>query len=905
MLQELCRDQWACPGGSRVFALLAAPFRLIAKVVQRPESTGASPVGSLVSGLVVQTTPLVHDERFNPFMYRVSIGSRLVPANSRLQACVAAMLWFGVSGCGSSATPVGENGGVDGKSAASTESAGSPIVNPRDIPPGKDNLLVTLKVYSTPPGCLVFVGTDVVRGDGETLAQTPLEVQVPRGRVVISVEKPGGRRASREVEMPAVEELEFDVEMPLDEGDVLADPPLLNTPYFEAAVGRSLELKSLNSSEKDFDPFVEADGKTIWFVSDRVGLRGVYMATRLSPYHDFEAPQLVGESSGADLPASPSVTENGLMLVYAVPEKARIWQLTRTDNTSPFKKKEIIRTDEQTDRAWRSSQVSTDGLRLYWTEEGGDELLSRAAVRASSRKLFGKTLKFELPDHHPHLSSDGLRQFAFDGVKLQRARRGSIKQSFGPPEVIGELTLTNYKVSPRHRQFWVTDDEQWLFYCDDPRTGGDLFLVRLNDGPAWGRSFVGKSIAAKAVVAKSADEPVQMTKPVEAPVDPLTLPLPYTTHWTALSKRLAAGDGDAALALAQQALGNVALAQDRTLVTWDIEVAEHVAEFRRDVTRAVEALKPGATVRVGGTRYDFDRRDGDELHLKLKEKEVVKKVGDLAPGDLVVLADSGPEKGDAAKALRCGIYLHFQGKLFDKVAESWLKRAAGEGESFVARLAARSLIQGQKEIARQKFSDGIGFLDDAIAVAPASDSAKQAAKEKETLYDKLQWEQVGKRKWKRGELGEFLADDVRSNGSYLKSAQQYGNLEVTCEWKVTGPTAMGGVYLRYDGRGNPFENGAKIHLANDLAQKNVDQYSTGSLFGSDPPLSNASLPEGKWNTLRIRVRGDKTQVAINGKDVLKATLDKDVPERGHVVLDGVAGGISYRKVLVFELPKGE
>ena len=215
-------------------------------------------------------------------MYRVSIGSRLVPANSRLQACVAAMLWFGVSGCGSSATPVVENGGADGQSVASTEPAGSPVVNPRDIPPGRDNLLVTLKVYSTPPGCLVFVGTDVVRGDGEPLAQTPLEVQVPRGRVVISVEKPGGRRASREVEVPAVEEVDFDVETPLDEGDVLAEPSLLNAPFFEAAVGKSLELKSLNSPDKDFDPFVEADGKTIWFVSDRGGLRGVYMATPLT-----------------------------------------------------------------------------------------------------------------------------------------------------------------------------------------------------------------------------------------------------------------------------------------------------------------------------------------------------------------------------------------------------------------------------------------------------------------------------------------------------------------------------------------------------------------------------------------------------------------------------------------------
>ena len=830
------------------------------------------------------------------------------------RVCLAALtlLSLSLSGCGASTKPEGAESEAEAKRVASQGPLDPPVMNPRDVPLERDDQLVSLKVYSTPPGCLVFVGMDVVRGKGETLAQTPLEIQVPRGRVVISVEKPGGRRSSREVVVPSIDEVEFEVETPLDEGDVLAEPPLLNAPFFEAAVGKSIELKSLNSPERDFDPFVSEDGQTIWFVSDRGGLRGVYVATRVSPYHDFAKPELVAESSGADLPASPSVTDNGLMLVYAVPEKARLWQLTRTDSTAPFKKKEIIRTDEKTDRAWRSSQLSADGLRLYWTEEEGDELLTRAAVRVSSRKLFGKTLKFELPAHHPHLSADGLRQFAFDGMKLQRARRGSIKQPFGASEVIAELTLDNYRASPRHRQFWVTDDEQWLFYCDDPRTSGDLFLVRLSDSPSWGRSFVGRSIAAKVAVAqtedaamKSADEAAKNAKPMEKPVDPLTLPLPYSSHWVALSKCLAAGAGEEGLALAQQALTNKELAADRTLVTWDIEVAEHMAEFRRDVTRALESLKPGANVRVGGTRFDFDRSEGDELHLKLKDKAVVKKLSELTPGDLVVLADSGPDKGDAAKALRFGIYLHFQGKLFDKVAESWLKRASGEGEMFIERLAARSLIQGQREIARGKFSDGTRFLDEALALAPASDSAKQAAKDKETLYDKLEWKAVGNRKWKRGELGEFLADTARSNGSYLQSDQQYGDLELTCEWKVTGPTAMGGVYLRYDGRGNPFENGAKIHLANDLTQKNVDQYSTGSLFGSDPPLSNASLAEGKWNTLRIRARDKTVQVAINGKDVLKATLDKDVPARGHVVLDGVAGGISYRKVLVYELPAGE
>ena len=821
----------------------------------------------------------------------------------RLVSLIALML-LGTPGCGSSAKPKADDTEADVKSTAADMASNPPVENPRDIPPGRHQRMAPLKVYSNPPGCMVFVGVEVVRGEGGTFAQTPLEVMVPRGKVTISVERPGGRRATQRVDAPAVEEVEFDVSSALEEGDKFTEPSLLNAPFFEASVGRSLELKSLNSPEKDFDPFVASDGLSIWFVSDRGGVRGVYMATRASPYHDFEAPQIVGASGGSDLPASPTVTADGLMLVYAVPDKARLWQVSRKRDTAPFGSKEIIRTDEKSDRVWCSSQLSSDGLRLYWTEEG-DDLITRAAVRASASKLFGKTLKFELPGHHPHLSSDGLRHFSFDGAKLHRARRGSIKQPFGEPEVIAELKLDNYTVSTRHRQFWVTDDEQWLFYCDDPRSGGDLFLVRLSDGPAWGRSPLGTSIAEKVMVAKTEDDKPKVEKPVEPQVDPRTLPLPYTSHWTELSTLLAAGKTDEALSFAQKSLTAKALANDRTLVTWDIEVAEHVAEFHRDVTRAAEALKPGSTVRVGVTRFDFDRREGDELHLKLKDKAVIKKIGELTPSDLVALADSGPEKADAAKALRIGIFLHFQGKSVEKVSEQWLKRALGEGEIFVDRLAARALIQAQQEIARSKFSDGIGFLDTAITVAPTSDSAKQATKEKETLYDKLEWKTVGNRKWKRGELGEFLADPVRSNGSYLMSEQQYGNLELTCEWKVTGPTAMGGVYLRYDGRGNPFENGAKIHLANDVAQKGVDQYSTGSLFGSDPPLSNASQPEGKWNTLRIRTRDKTVQVAINGKDVLKATLKKGVPASGHVVLDGVAGGISYRKVLVYELPTGE
>jgi hypothetical protein len=42
-------------------------------------------------------------------------------------------------------------------------------------------------------------------------------------------------------------------------------------------------------------------------------------------------------------------------------------------------------------------------------------------------------------------------------------------------------------------------------------------------------------------------------------------------------------------------------------------------------------------------------------------------------------------------------------------------------------------------------------------------------------------------------------------------------------------------------------------------------------------------------------------VWINDKQVQEATLPKAVPSSGTVMLDGVIGGISYRKVLLFDL----
>lgn len=820
--------------------------------------------------------------------------------NLPLISTAVALVLISLAGCGSSPSTTA----VDERSRdAGAADTAPPVVNPRDIKLAEDQV-VTLTIQSTPAGCMVFVDMVPVRNDNEAMILTPCEVAVPRGMHAISVERPGGRRDTQQLDFKHDQRLEFDVSSSPSQVD---DPAILNAPLFEASIGRAIPLATLNTPDQELEPFLSPDARTIYFVSDRGGIRGVYSASRPSPYHDFDEPKVILASSGADLPVSPSVSADGLILVYAVPEKSRLWQLTRADVEAKFDNKEITRSDEKGERAWRSSQLSGDGLRLYWTEESDNGLITRAAVRTETRKLFGKTLAFDLPGQHPHLSSDGLRQFTFDGAKLQRCRRGSIRQPFDPPEVVAELQPDGYDENPQFRQFWVTDDEQWLFYCNNPRKAGDLFVVRLSDGPGWGRTYVGKSVADTMNVA--AVEPEVKPKPETTPtdtVDPRSKPLPYTTHWAQLVKLLEARKGDEAVALVKKAQGDPKHSGDRELLQWDLQLAEALAGFDQDVLSGVASLKPGAPVRISGTKFEFNRYEDGILHLKLKDKDVTKKLNDVSPGERIILAEAA-EKADAAKSFRFGVFLYFQGKLQHSVAEGWFKKAEAAGEQFPERLAARVLSQANAELARGNVGAGITFLDSvASAAGPDTNAAKQAQQKRNTLYDAIEWKAVGPRKWGRGEQGEFIADNTRSNGSYLKSEQSYGDFEFSCEWRVNGAAAMGGAYIRYSGEGKPSENGAKVHLANDSDLKKMDRFATGALFATTSPSQNASLPEGRWNTLRIQAKGTSVQVWINDKEVLQATLDKDVPASGFVMLDGVAGGIAYRKVLLYELtPAGD
>ena len=107
------------------------------------------------------------------------------------------------------------------------------------------------------------------------------------------------------------------------------------------------------------------------------------------------------------------------------------------------------------------------------------------------------------------------------------------------------------------------------------------------------------------------------------------------------------------------------------------------------------------------------------------------------------------------------------------------------------------------------------------------------------------------------------------------------------------------VYCLFDPGAGAFYNRCfKIQLSNDKGV-NPDPYSTGAIFSVVAPRENAAGNDGEWNTFRVQVDGESVKVWINDRLVQETeAIDDQIPESGHIALDGIAGGIAYRRVVV-------
>jgi hypothetical protein len=313
-------------------------------------------------------------------------------------------------------------------------------------------------------------------------------------------------------------------------------------------------------------------------------------------------------------------------------------------------------------------------------------------------------------------------------------------------------------------------------------------------------------------------------------------------------------------------------------------------------------LPPGTPVGIRNAKLMFTRFADDVLHGTVNGKDSQKNITEMTPTDLIALVENTLERNNPDVQLRMAIFLHYDPAAVQRSALTRLERAGTAGSEFRERLAQRKLHVAQQEFARENIAAGLALVRELVAATPDSPAAKEAAQLEENLYTQAVWNPSGRRRWETPAAGEYAANSTRAPDSYLLSPRQYENFELRLEWKTSGATGQGGVFFRYPGSGNPYQNAFKIQLANDIGIP-ADAHSTGSLFARQAPKENAVLKEGEWITLLVRVVGPQVEAVINGKPVLSTrAAEAEIPMKGYVALDGVTGGITYRRVLLVELP---
>lgn len=762
-----------------------------------------------------------------------------------------------------------------------------------------------LRVSTTEPGYLVFVDDVPARFEDGSYAKTPCEVRVPKGAWSVALSKQG--RRDIEGEWSLAEDVEWRVETDPDPHSHVgaAVYARVTQPLFRLPVGSAELLRTLNSSSREADPCVTSDGLTIWYVSNRPAGQGVYSASRSSVYHHFGTPTLLTLSRSDEEVASPCQSADGLTVAYAEPARGRAWSVTRESPLAPFENRQPLNFDPNQREHWPSLQLSPDGLRLYWLRELDGQSMTRAAVRKSPSGRFAQPLDYPLPGGHPCLSADGLRHYWIDGSKVMRVRRGSLRDGFGEAEELASLPNEELSVDPARRSWWISDDERWLYVS----SAGDLWAIRLSEDPGWRTALIAKAWDGKTIpkVVESAGafeiDPKMsfLSGPSEETATVSNVP-PYAEHWEKLRDLLKARELNEAQSLVRKAANRDELKDMSDLIAWDRAL---VADCRRLVALAearCAGLEPGSLIRVGRSQLPFEKLENGKLFLKSPTGTLEKSLRELDSDDLIrlAIADTSSMTDDDARAvvawlLSCGGT--------PAVTDLWKRLAPKPYDEFQQRAAGRLVRLAEIEIAAKKPDAAAPRLTEALKLAPEGPWGDRALKARNSLFESPEWKPIGSRKWTMNEPGLFEADGNRAENSYLASTKTYGSFELRMDWRVFGKTGQGGVYFHEPNTRRPVRGAKKVHLANDAEVAELDLYSTGSLFGETAPTKKVRPLTGKdeWNTFVLRVVKGQVTAWINGELVLETTTGNSPDTTGRVLLDGVAGGILYRNVLLYEV----
>ena len=161
-------------------------------------------------------------------------------------------------------------------------------------------------------------------------------------------------------------------------------------------------------------------------------------------------------------------------------------------------------------------------------------------------------------------------------------------------------------------------------------------------------------------------------------------------------------------------------------------------------------------------------------------------------------------------------------------------------------------------------------------------------------------------------------------GQSLCTAQDYGDFELYCDWKIP-PGADSGIYLRGTPQvqiWDPWDARNKPGAVNPASAEDwVTQYANGRNLGSgglwnnrrwrNAPLSLADKKPGEWNTFLIRMVGDKVTIWLNDKLIVdRVALENywdqtgltPLPRADQIELQHHGSELYFKNLFIRELP---
>ena len=140
---------------------------------------------------------------------------------------------------------------------------------------------------------------------------------------------------------------------------------------------------------------------------------------------------------------------------------------------------------------------------------------------------------------------------------------------------------------------------------------------------------------------------------------------------------------------------------------------------------------------------------------------------------------------------------------------------------------------------------------------------------------------------------EYGALVVDSGNGWLRSDKQYGDFDLTVEWRADKKYKLGGeqydsgLFFRTTGDEKPWPK--------NKYQMNMKQSTGGELSGinKDGGLDHL-LPPGEWNKYRLRVKGTTAEAWINGHPVWKT--DRIKTPKGYIGLQAEGFRIEFRRI---------